>query len=76
VPTDDTLTLPVPLFVSVTAWAVLVVPTVREPKSSPPGVAETPTGGGSGGVGHGPQNVVAQPEFPPPSVIVNGTPQL
>ena len=55
VETDETLTLLIPSFEMVTVRAALVVPTVCEPKSTPVGVAETPTGGGGEGVGHAPQ---------------------
>jgi hypothetical protein len=53
--TDETVTELEPLFVIVTACAELVVPVVCDGKLSADGVAETPTGGGFGGVGHGPQ---------------------
>jgi hypothetical protein len=52
---DVTLTELVPSFETVTARAALVVPTVCEPKLIAVGVAESPTGGGGEGVGHGPQ---------------------
>ena len=52
---NETVTPLVPLFVTVTARAELVVPTVCDPKSIAVGVVESPTGGGGWGVGHAPQ---------------------
>jgi antitoxin (DNA-binding transcriptional repressor) of toxin-antitoxin stability system len=53
--TEETVTLLVPSLLTVTARAVLVLPTVCAPKSIAVGVVEIPTGGGGEGVGHGPQ---------------------
>jgi hypothetical protein len=74
--TPETVSELEPVFVIVVVWAPLVVPVVTEPKLSAVGLACTPTGGGFGGVGHGPQYVVLHPELPPPSTIVKPTPQL
>jgi hypothetical protein len=53
--TDDTAAAVEPLLETVTVCGALVVPVVCDPKSSAVGLAETPTGGGYLGAGHGPQ---------------------
>jgi hypothetical protein len=53
--TDDTAAAVEPLLETVTVCGALVVPVVCEPKLSAVGDAETPTGGGGFGAGHGPQ---------------------
>jgi hypothetical protein len=71
----------VPLLVTVTACGALDVPVATEPKPTAVGLIEIsePLSGRYGGnVGVGIEQPVApkMPELPPPSVSVNGTPQL
>jgi hypothetical protein len=73
----DVIAAEVPaLLLTSTLCGGLVVPVVWAPNARAVGLAVTPTGGGKFGFGHGPQKVVCQPELPPPSMIVKGTPQL